>query len=135
MTSEVGFTPDVIPYTRRAREIGKSRWTLSMKISYFIDGFVTYTVAPIRLISLVGLLVSMLSFAYAVVIIFARLFWGIPFVGWAPIMVSILGVSGMQILLLGVVGEYLWRNYHETRRLPNFVVERTVEANTGKADA
>jgi len=124
-----GFKPDLIPYTRRAREIGKSRWTLSKKIKYFVDGFVTYTVAPIRLISLVGLIVSLLSFGYAAGITIARILWGTPILGWAAIMVSVLALSGMQILVLGIVGEYLWRNYHETRRLPNFVVERTLESS------
>jgi glycosyltransferase involved in cell wall biosynthesis len=122
-----GFTPDLIPYTRRKREIGRSRWTLSKKMKYFIDGFVSYTVAPIRLISLVGLGVSVLSFAYAALIIVAKLFWGIPIQGWAPIMVSVLALSGVQMLVLGIIGEYLWRNYHETRRLPNFIVESTHE--------
>jgi dolichol-phosphate mannosyltransferase len=122
-----GFAPEVIPYKRRKREIGVSRWTLSKKAKYFIDGFVTYTVAPIRFISLVGLVVSMLSFAYAVAIILSRLLWGIPIKGWAPIMVSVLALSGVQMLVLGIIGEYLWRNYHETRRHPNFIVETIVE--------
>jgi dolichol-phosphate mannosyltransferase len=118
-----GFPPDVIGYTRRKREIGCSRWTLSKKLKYFIDGFVTYTVAPIRLITVVGLLVSLLSFSYATLIFFAKLLWGIPLQGWAPTMISILMLSGVQLVMLGIIGEYLWRNYHETRKLPNFVVE------------
>ncbi len=134
-----GFAPALIPYTRRKREIGVSRWTLSKKAKYFIDGFVTYTVAPIRLISLLGLVVSILSFAYAVAIILSKLLWGIPITGWAPIMVSVLALSGIQMLVLGIIGEYLWRNYHETRRRPSFVVETTVESDgassTEKASA
>jgi dolichol-phosphate mannosyltransferase len=121
-----GFTPDVIPYTRKKREIGKSRWTVSRKITYFIDGFVTYTVAPIRLITILGLIVSLLSFGYASAIFVGKLVWGIPLEGWAPTMVSILMLAGVQLMMLGIIGEYLWRNYDETRKLPNFVVDKTL---------
>lgn len=122
-----GYAPALIPYERRRREIGRSRWTLSRKLKYFVDGFVTYTVAPIRLITVLGLVVSVLSFSYALLIVGLKLGWGIEIEGWAPIMVSILGLSGVQLVMLGIIGEYLWRNYAETRRLPNFVVESVVE--------
>lgn len=128
-----GFVPDVISYTRQKRQIGTSRWTLSRKIKYFVDGFVTYTVAPIRLITAVGLLVSLLSFAYATVIFVMKLFWGIPMVGWAPTMVSILMLAGVQLVMLGIIGEYMWRSYYETRKLPNYVVESVLaEAEEGR---
>lgn len=122
-----GFKPEVIEYTRRRREIGRSRWTLSRRIKYFVDGFVTYTVAPVRLITAVGLVVSLLSFAYATLIFFLKLFWRIPLQGWAPTMISILMLSGVQLVMLGIIGEYLWRNYYETRKLPNFVIESVLE--------
>lgn len=122
-----GFVPAVIPYARRRREIGQSRWTLAKKVKYFADGFVTYTTAPIRLITAVGLVVSLLSFAYAALIVVLKLVWSIPIEGWAPTMVSILGLAGVQLVMLGIIGEYLWRSYHETRRRPNFVVETVVE--------
>jgi polyisoprenyl-phosphate glycosyltransferase len=122
-----GFVPSIIPYRRRRRELGRSRWTLSRKLKYFADGFVTYTVAPLRLITVLGLGVSALSFGYALLIVVLKLVWSIPIEGWAPIMVSILGLSGVQLVMLGIIGEYLWRNYYETRRLPNFVIETVVE--------
>jgi glycosyltransferase involved in cell wall biosynthesis len=123
-----GFRPDVIPYTRRKRQIGRSRWTLSRKVKYFVDGFVTYTTVPIRLITAVGLLVSLLSFTYATVIFFGKLFWGIPLQGWAPTMISILMLGGVQLVMLGIIGEYLWRSYYESRNLPNYVIESLLAA-------
>jgi glycosyltransferase involved in cell wall biosynthesis len=122
-----GFTPALIPYTRRRREIGKSRWTLARKLNYFVDGFVSYTETPIRLITLVGLTVSILSFAYASLIFILRLLWKIPVEGWAPIMIAMLMLGGIQLVMLGTIGEYLWRSYHETRRRPTFVIESVVE--------
>ena len=72
------------------------------------------------------MLVSILSFSYAFIILVAKLFWSIPVEGWAPTMISLLALAGVQLVMLGIIGEYLWRDYHETRKLPNFVVESTL---------
>lgn len=122
-----GYVPDTVPYTRRRREHGRSRWTLARKIKYFVDGFVTYSLMPIRLITAAGFIMSVVSFSYAMVILAAKLFWGIPIYGWAPTMISILLLSGIQLVMLGIIGEYVWRSYRETRRLPNFVVESILD--------
>lgn len=129
-----GFAPETIQYTRRKREVGKSRWTLSKKLKYFIDGFVTYSYMPIRLIALIGLCVSLLSFAYAMLIFFLRIFWGMPVQGFAPTMITILMLSGIQLVLLGIIGEYVWRNYGETRKLPNYVTEETLDTENVPSD-
>jgi dolichol-phosphate mannosyltransferase len=81
------------------------------------------------------LCVSALSFAYAALIFVLRLAWGVPIQGWTPLMISVLGLSGVQLVMLGIIGEYLWRNFHETRRLPNFVVESVVERVDSRARA
>lgn len=122
-----GYVPDTVPYQRRRREHGRSRWTLGRKVKYFVDGFVTYSLMPIRLITGAGLLMSLASFLYATVILLAKLFWDLPIKGWAPTMISILLLSGIQLMMLGIIGEYVWRSYRETRRLPNFVVESMLE--------
>jgi dolichol-phosphate mannosyltransferase len=126
-----GFTPELIPYTRRRREIGRSRWTWSKKLEYLIDGFVSYSDAPIRLITLVGLFISLCSFAYAFLILVLRIWWSLPVVGWAPLMIVILMLGGVQLVMLGVIGEYIWRGNHETRRRPSFVIEEVIEAEEG----
>jgi len=122
-----GFQPKLILYTRRKREIGKSKWTLWKKVKYFIDGFMTYTYFPIRFISASGIIISLLGFAYAALIFILKLTVGMPIKGWAPIMIVILVLSGIQMLMLGIIGEYLWRNYDETRKRPIFVVEKVIE--------
>lgn len=130
-----GFEPDILHYSRKKREIGRSRWTLAKKLKYFIDGFVSYSEAPIRFITILGLVVSILSFAYASLIVLLKLFWEIPIEGWAPIMVTILGLGGIQMIMLGVIGEYLWRNNHETRRRPMFITETALPARPTERDA
>jgi len=130
-----GYEPVCIPYVRRRRELGRSRWSLSRKLKYLVDGFVSYTETPVRMITLLGLIVSALSFAYALLIFALKLFWQIPVEGWAPIMITMLMLGGIQLVMLGVIGEYLWRNSHESRRRPSFVVDTTVEARPGGIDA
>jgi dolichol-phosphate mannosyltransferase len=111
------------------REIGKSRWAFSKKIKYFIDGFMTYSYFPIRFISGSGIVVSLLGFAYALLIIALKVTKNIPIKGWAPLMVIILVLSGIQMLMLGMIGEYLWRNYDETRKRPIFLIEKIIQKN------
>jgi glycosyltransferase involved in cell wall biosynthesis len=125
----LGFDPIVVPYHRRAREkkYGRSMWTLARKLKYFADSFVAFSYVPIRAATLTGLTLSLLGVGYAAWVIFARLFLDLKAEGWASLMVVILVVSGVQMLMMGILGEYLWRNLEETRRRPRFVIERVVE--------
>jgi len=113
-----------IPYRRREREIGKSRWTFSKKIKYLIDGVTSYSYFPLRLMSGIGSLVALVGFLYAIVIIFARIFSNTVPHGWAPIMVVVLLLSGVQMLMIGVVGEYLWRVLDQVRNRQPYIIEK-----------
>lgn len=124
----LGFDPAVIYYDRRQREkhYGRSMWTYAKKLKYFIDSFVAFSYMPLRATSLIGIGLSILGLCYAIVVILARLFWGIHAEGWASLMVVLLVVSGVQMTMIGILGEYMWRNLDETRRRPRFVVERII---------
>ena len=119
----LGFRPIMIPYTRRSRKKGKSRWTLAKKVKLFVDTFVAFSYFPIRALSLIGLLVAMGSFFYGMFILFYWLFFSIPVQGYVPIMLVITLTSGIQMTMLGVLGEYLWRTLDEIRRRPPFVID------------
>jgi len=121
-----GFEPKIISYLRRRREIGRSRWTYAKKIKYFIDGFMTYSYLPIRFISVTGIVTAFLGFLYAAVIFAAKLTVNNPIKGWAPLMIVILVLSGLQMTMLGIIGEYLWRNYDETRKRPIFIIDKII---------
>jgi dolichol-phosphate mannosyltransferase len=125
----LGFTPKVITYRRRKREkrYGRSMWTLGRKIKYFIDSFVAFTYFPVRATSVIGLTFSIIGLFYALVIIFMRLIIQVPVEGWASLMVVVLVVSGIQMMMMGILGEYLWRNLDETRKRPRFVIDRIIE--------
>lgn len=114
-----------IPYVRRKRQVGKSKWTLQKKIKLFIDSFVAFSFFPIRVITVSGILFGLLAFVYGVFIIVAKIFGLIPVQGWATVMAVILFVSSFQMLALGILGEYIWRTLDASRNRPNYVVDQT----------
>ena len=126
----LGFPHVTIPYVRRRREKGVSRWTLSKKIKLFIDSFVAFSYAPIRFLSVTGILFALGAFFYAGLVFFAWLFRGIPVKGYAPIVILLALTSGVQMIMLGILGEYLWRVLDEARGRPAFVVDEVVPATT-----
>lgn len=118
-----GYRVKFIPYTRQKRELGESKWTFSKKLKYLIDGVLGYSFLPIRLMSILGLLISLSGFIYSIFIVIAKITGNVPFQGWAPLMILVLLLSGFQMLMLGVIGEYLWRTLDEVRRRQAYVIE------------
>jgi polyisoprenyl-phosphate glycosyltransferase len=124
----LGFSPVLIPYTRRARRQGKSRWTLQKKVKLVVDSFVAFSYVPIRFLSGVGLLTSFVALAYAAFQVVAKLVYDTPVPGFSTTVVLIALTSGVQMIMLGVLGEYLWRILDETRRRPMYVIDRIYTA-------
>ena len=122
-----GYRAKFIPYKRMAREIGESKWTFSKKLKYLIDGVLGYSFFPIRIMSILGLIISLSGFVYAIVIVIAKFAGSYPFQGWAPLMVIVLFLSGFQMLMLGIIGEYLWRTLDEVRRRQLYIIDEIYE--------
>lgn len=123
----LGFEPVVIEYDRQAREHGKSRWTFWKKVKLFADTFLGFSVVPIRMITAVGAIVSVGSFAYGVLVLVGAVFGAIPVEGFATIVVLITFLLGLIIIFLGIIAEYLWRILYEVNRLPESVVDSVVQ--------
>jgi len=121
----LGLPMSFIPYARRARPHGRSTWNFSRKFKYFTDLLLDSSFVPIQLMSRLGFLIAFLGILYAVVIVFARLANETPWPGWAPIMVTLLIVGGLIMVMLGVIGEYLWRIYDDIKGRPRYVVAET----------
>jgi len=137
-----GFEPAVIEYHRQERQVhhGRSMWTLSKKVTYFIDSFVSFSHLPIRAASILGILTGTLGVCGAVFIFCTyafSLFDGqravVP--GWASMIVVSLIVGGIQLLMTGILGEYLVRTLESTRRRPTFVIDRIVDNTSHENDA
>ena len=124
----LGFKRTTIRYTRRRRTKGKSMWTFQKKIKFFIDSFVAFSYAPVRAAQWLGLTSAVLGFLYALLLIVLRLVHNTALPGWTALIVIILMLGGIQMLILGVIGEYLWRTLDETKHRPLFVVEKIVKA-------
>ena len=128
----LGFEPEILYYDRQARpaKYGQSMWSFTRKFKYFVDSFVAFSYFPVRVASGLGVLFSVLGLMYAAWVIYARLALGIETEGWASLMIVVLIAAGVQMLILGIIGEYMWRSLDETRRRPRFIIEKIVQSDT-----
>lgn len=124
----LGHERSSVSYIRQKREYGKSRWTLAKKLKLIVDSFVSFSYIPIRFISAVGFITALLSFSYG---IFILILWfspaGVPVRGWASITAIITFLLGLIMIMLGIIGEYLWRILDETRKRPSYIVDKVIE--------
>ena len=118
-----GFTPKIIEYVRRDREKGKSMWSYAKRINLFIDTFIVFSYKPIRLITSLGIVMSFVGFISSIYFLYEKIFLDINGNGWTSLIVAILVLSGVQLIMLGIIGEYLWRNLDETRKRPLFIID------------
>jgi dolichol-phosphate mannosyltransferase len=121
----LGFEPAFLEGHRRARAHGRSRWTFAKKLNYFVESLSGFSAAPIRLLSLIGVVVALASFAYGVSIFVAALVWDFEVKGFATLAVLISFFSGLILVMLGVLGEYLWRVLDAVNTKPEAVIDQT----------
>ena len=107
--------------------------TFARKLTGFLDGLTAYSFAPIRAMSLAGCVFALLGFAYAGLILADSLLFGNPVKGWAPLMMVILVIGGFQMIMLGLIGEYLWRTLTQVRRRDMYLIDAIHESKTPQA--
>jgi dolichol-phosphate mannosyltransferase len=120
-----GFPAALVPYDRVAREEGRSRWTFAKKLKYFIDSVVSFSYAPLRWMSVAGAFLALIAFAYAALLVALKVVRGQPIQGWTSLMVALAFFSGVQLLSLGILGEYLWRTLDAARGRRGFLIRET----------
>jgi dolichol-phosphate mannosyltransferase len=120
----LGFAQRSLEYTKQARAAGRSKWTLAKRIKLSIDWIVGFSYTPIRLMSVVGLTFACAGFLYAIFLIVRRVSFAVPVEGWTSLISVVLITSGVQLVMLGVLGEYLWRSFDASRQRPRFIIER-----------
>jgi glycosyltransferase involved in cell wall biosynthesis len=118
----LGFNPKILEYDRAARPSGRSRWTFQKKFQYMIDTLTGFSVVPIRLMSAIGLITAICSFAYALRIVIASLSGEIEVSGFAAIVTVNAFLGGCTLFMLGIIGEYLWRIFDQVSGRPEAVV-------------
>ena len=119
----LGFTPEKIQYKRLERKHGTSRWTFGKKWKLLIDSILSFSFAPVRFISVIGLLVAFGSFIYGVVVVTSALIGNIDVPGFATITALISFLLGLIIIMLGIISEYVWRIFDEVNQHPYAVIE------------
>ena len=122
----MGFAQQQISYVKAARRHGSTKWTLRKKLKLAVDSFVSFSYFPIRVMSGCGFVFALSGFIYALVVAGRAIALGSPVEGWASLMCVVLIVSGVQLILLGVLGEYLWRAFDEIRGRPRYIIEKRI---------
>lgn len=120
----VGFRQVAIPYHREARVAGRSKFNWWRLWNFALEGVTSFSTAPLRVATYLGVLTAVLAFLYASWIVIKAMFWGDPVAGWPTMMTVILLLGGVQLMALGVIGEYLGRLYEESKQRPLYLVDR-----------
>lgn len=119
-----GFETATVPYVRKKREIGKSRWTLSKKIKLVYDSLLSFSYFPIKLITIAGFLSFLIAIILLIVIVYKRMTGIIDVEGYTSIIMIMLMGFGIIMLSIGILGEYLWRTYDAARNRPPYIIEK-----------
>ena len=122
MYSWIGFKKKDVEFEQGDRIAGKSSWNYRQLFSFAIDGITSFTNAPLRISTVVGFFVSMFAFLYMIYVFIKALIWGDPVQGYPTLVILILFLGGIQLLSLGIIGEYIGRIYNETKNRPDYIV-------------
>ncbi len=118
----IGFRKKEILFDRGDRVAGNSSWSFRQLFSLAIDGITSFTTVPLRVSTIVGFIVSMLAFVYMIYVFIKALIWGDPVQGYPSLVILLLFLGGIQLLSLGIIGEYIGRIYNEAKNRPDYLV-------------
>ncbi|MBQ3320944.1 glycosyltransferase family 2 protein [Candidatus Saccharibacteria bacterium] len=122
---QIGLKTSVVNYERKARFAGKSKYPLNKMLSFAIEGILSFSVKPLRAITLFGLIISLASFVFLIYVVIGHFLNG-NVAGWTTIVALISFFGGFQILCIGVIGEYIGKIYGETKRRPRYSIEEVL---------
>lgn len=122
MYSWIGFRKKSISYVQEERQNGCSKWSFLSLLNLAVNGITSFTTAPLRMASILGIIVSTFAFIYLLYIIFTTLVYGEDIQGYPTIMVTILFLGGVQLISLGIIGEYLGKVFNEVKRRPGYFI-------------
>jgi len=122
MYSWIGFKKKDVEFEQGDRVAGESSWNYRQLFSFAIDGLTSFTSAPLRISTIVGFLVSMCAFVYMIYVFLKAVIFGDPVQGYPTLVILILFLGGIQLLSLGIIGEYIGRIYNETKNRPDYIV-------------
>ncbi len=119
--SWIGFNTVYLPYEVKKRESGKSKFSFKKLVRYALDGFIGFSTKPLKFITYLGIISTIIAFIYFIIIIVQKLFFVVDVSGYSSIMAVILFFSGVQIISIGILGEYLSKTYLEAKKRPIYL--------------
>lgn len=122
-----GFSLKFIPYHKAKREHGKTSYNFTKRFAMFVKAYVNVSYLPLRIMTFIGFLFAFLGLIYALIIIYAYFAYKTPFSGWAPLMILLLFIGGLIMVMLGILGEYIWRIFDEVKGRPTYIVKDYLE--------
>ncbi|MEG0663942.1 MAG: glycosyltransferase, partial [Clostridia bacterium] len=125
----IGYKSDIVYYERNERFAGESKYPLKKMLSFAIEGITSFSIKPIRMVTWIGFIIFFISLIMLIYTLFVNIF-GSTEPGWSSIVASIWMIGGIQLLCLGVVGEYIGKIYKETKKRPNFIIETFLSNET-----
>lgn len=126
MVPLTGFKSDCVYYDRNERFAGESKYPLKKMLSFAFDGITSFSVSPIRMISALGLIVCIFAVIMGIYTLYEKII-GNTGAGWASLMVSIWFIGGVQLLSIGLIGEYIGKMYKEVKRRPRYIIEAYIK--------
>lgn len=119
----VGYNTCYIPYEACERAAGKSKWSFGKLLNYAIDGIIGYSTKPLRIATFMGSMTAIAAFLYLIFVVLQKLIWGIDIPGYATIIVLILLLGGVQLLCIGIIGEYVGRTFEQSKQRPVYIAK------------
>ncbi|BCJ62131.1 glycosyltransferase family 2 protein [Micromonospora endophytica] len=123
--SWVGFDTISLPFPHEPRQAGTSTWSFGKLFNYALDGLLSFNHKPLRLVVYVGLLQTLIALGYAIWVVVKAAVEGVDMPGYATLISAVIGMGGVQLMVLGVIGEYIGRIYHESKRRPHFLIRES----------
>lgn len=122
----VGFNTHYVPYVVQQRQGGKTSWSFKKLCKYAFEGIISFTTFPLRIATIIGALMSVASILYMLIVVVQKLAFGIDLPGYATIVVLILLIGGLQMIMLGIIGEYIARIYIQGKHRPVYIAKEYI---------
>jgi len=130
LVSWAGFRQVGVPYTREKRFAGESKFHLWRMLRFALDGLTSFSSTPLQLASYLGLLVTLIAFLVGLYSLYIRLFTDTAVKGWASLLTVIIFLGGIQLVMIGVIGEYIGRIYEEVKQRPRYLIQEKIGFET-----
>ena len=126
----IGFRTKWLPYKNVERVAGETKWSFWKLFKYSIDGIVNFSQAPLSIASFSGMLFTLIAFFMVLFVIVRKLIFGDPVAGWASTVCIILFIGGIQLLCMGIIGQYLAKTYMEVKKRPHYIIAESSDPDT-----